>query len=234
MVTKKNHFLAAIALLLAITGLTSCLKNDTQPQKPYFYMAVINAAPVPYALDAYINNTKTGGNIVFNSGMLLTPEPGTINLSFKAYNKDSVVATEITPYDTLKYYTHLIYGNAPISMYVIDETNNFTNDLSANQAHVRFYNLSPNTGSVDVYINDTKVYSARTYEDFVYTDSFNQLSHLNTGTVKLTVKAAGTDTVIATKENVTLNNGIIYTMFLSGLSGSTDTLKPAINILSHT
>lgn len=234
MVTKKNHFLAAIALLLAITGLTSCLKNDTQPQKPYFFMAVINAAPLPYALDVYINSTKTSGNVVFNSGLLLTPEPGTINLSFKPYNKDSLVATEITQYDTLKYYTHLVYGNAPASVYVIDETDNFTNDLSTNQAHVRFYNLSPNIGSVDIYVNDTKVYTGRTFEDFVYTDTFNKLSHLNTGTVKLTAKAAGTDTVIATKENVTLENGKIYTMFVSGLSGNTDTLKPSINILSHT
>lgn len=239
MVIKKNHFLAAIALLVAMTGFTSCLKNNVQPQRPISSMVVMNVAAVTFDLDTYLNGTKAAAlsGLKFNGAAGVVIDPGTYTVLLKPVGKDSTVASLSATYDTSVYYTHLIYG-APTKIFRIDETPNFTQDgLSGSKVNIRFFHMGENIGAVDFYLNDTKVFSNRTYEDFTSGGSaYLKLSQIDqpASSVKLTVKLAGTETVVATStENAQLFAGAIYTSYLGGVNGNTGTLKPIVHLREH-
>lgn len=232
MVTKKNRIWAMLALVVAFAGLSSCLKNNTTPQKPYTTLAFISGVPTTYAADIYVNNAKEGANLGFAVYGGFTSETiGTLKLDFKKAGGDSLLATTTGVYDTLDYHTHILYGQSPIDVYTIDEAYTF-DELSTEKSNVRFFNLSPDLGPVDFYINDTKVSSSRQNMDFlggVY-DSFVPT---DANTVTIRAKAAGTDTEIAVKTDVSLVRGYPHTIFLAGLEGNTGDFKPKIMFMTH-
>lgn len=232
MVTKKNRIWAMLALVVAFAGLSSCLKNNTTPQKPYTSLVFISGVPTAYAADIYINNTKAGSNLEYStSGGFRYETIGTLKLDFKKAGGDSLLATTTGVYDTLDYHTHILYGQSPIDVYTIDEAYTF-DELSTEKSNVRFFNLSPDLDPVDFYINDTKVSSSRQNMDFlggVY-DSFVPT---DAGTVTIRAKTAGTDTEIAVKTDVQLGRGFPHTIFLAGLKGNTGNFKPKIMLVNH-
>lgn len=232
MVTKKNRIWAMLALVVAFAGLSSCLKNNTTPQKPYTTLWFIGGVPTTYAADIYINDAKAASNFGYAiAGGFTYENPGSFRVDFKKAGGDSLLATTTGIYDTLDYHTHILYGQSPIDVYTIDEAYTF-DELSTEKSNVRFFNLSPDLGPVDFYINDTKVSSSRQNMDFlggVY-DSFVPT---DAGTVTVRAKAAGTDTEIAVKTDVQLGRGYPHTLFLVGLEGNTGDFKPKIAITNH-
>lgn len=229
MVTMKNRIWAMLALVVAITGLASCLKNNTTPQKPYTTLVFFSGAPVTYAADILVNNTKAASNFAYSTGTGFNFDPGSMKIDFK--KGDSLLATTTGLYDTLGYYTHILHGQSPIDVYTINERLPFS-ELSTEKSNIRFFNLIPDIGQVDLYINDTKVSSNRTYLDFqggIYDDFIP----VDANTVTIRVKGAGVDTEIAVKTDVPLAKGYPHTICLTGLSGETGDLKPKLSVLNH-
>lgn len=231
MVTMKNRIWAMLALVVAITGLSSCLKNNTTPQKPYTTVVFFSAVPFSYSADVYINNAKTISGMGYGNGTGFNIDPGNLKIDFKKNGGDSLLATTTNVYDTLGYHTHILYGSSPVDVYTIDESQTFS-DISGDQANIRFFNLSTDIGPVDFFINTTKISSNRQFEDFLG-GTYDDFQPVEANTVSLTVKAAGKDSTIAMKNDVQLARGYAHTIVLTGLSGNTGDLKPAITSLNH-
>lgn len=231
MVTKKNRIWAMLALVVAITGLASCLKNESTPNKPYTTLVFFSAVPVSYATDIWINNTKAASNMTYATGGGFNADPGSLKVDLKRSSGDSLLATTTGSYDTMGYYTHFMYGVSPIDVYKIDEATTFS-DLSTSKSNVRFFHMSTDVGPVDFFINSNKVSSSRQYRDFL-SGMYDEFQPVDAGAVTITVKAAGKDSTIATKNDVTFAQGYPHTIVLTGLSAQTGDFKPKISVLNH-
>lgn len=231
MVTKKNRIWAMLALVVAITGLASCLKNDTTPPKPYTTLVFFSAAPVSYSTDIWVNGAKAASNLTYATGGGINADPGSLKIDFKRNSGDSLLATTTASYDTMGYYTHFLYGTSPLDVYTIDESQTFA-DISTTKSNVRFFHMSTDVGPVDFYINTNKVSSSRYYNDF-QGGMYDEFMAVDPNTATITAKAAGTDSTIAVKNDVQLAQGYPHTIVLTGISANTGDFKPKITVLNH-
>lgn len=234
MLTKKNRVWAVVALVAGITGLSACLKsNDNiQPQRPAAYFTFINAVTTPTDLDVYDNGQKINSNAWgIGSGSTFSNTPGAHTYKFTtAGAKDSLTsATQL--YDSLHFYTVITY-NMGNSVRLYSTRENFTS-LSQEKINFRFLNLSENTPAVDLYFDNTKVDSNKTYVfgsgfDFTYDQTLtSQVSE-----VKVTF--AKKDSVIAkTSINSNLLRGGVYTFYLAGRKDSTGVRKLVVGGVMH-
>ena len=91
-------------------------------------------------------------------------------------------------------------------------------DLTApasGQSHVRFLHLSPDAPAVDITLTDgTVVFANAAFQDYT------AFTPLDAGSYDLQVRAAGTSTVVLSLPTITINDGMIYTVFAKGFLNS--------------
>lgn len=230
MVTRKNLLWTVVVAAAMVTGLSSCLKNEATPPQPILTFAFINGSHSTTGMDIFINNVKAGTNFTIGQSGASIYAPGTTNLTFKKTGTEEVLVTSTDFYDTLTYHTHVVYGISPVRLYTIDESENF-NSLSTEKSNVRLFHLSPDIAAVDLFVNNVKVISNVTSGNMLSNTAFTAVD-AGTG-VKVTVKAANKDSVIAENTNVRFDKGYPVTVYLTGLSLETGTLKPAVNALQY-
>ncbi len=234
---KANIVRLSLAMITTALVLSGCLKssdNITQPPART-YISLMHLAPTAPSLDIFFNDTKAS-SAAFTPGTVTAGynavDKGTYTVTFKKATSDSVVAS-IPPaqYDSLNYYTLLIYNqseNGPASAARIkDDFSNLTND----KGYYRFFHTSPNTGAVDLYIDNIKVQSSRMLADNTGYDALNKFSAASSGSHGVQAKVAGTDSVIATLTQVDLLAGNAYTFYLKGLTGGTGNNELSIGSL---
>lgn len=221
MVTMKNRFVALLAMVAVITGLSSCLKNNTTPEAPSTLIAFIQGSPTTYGMDLFFN-TKKANTAAFTFGLWAADKftPGNIKIDFTKSGSDSLLTSVTANFDTLQYNTILLYGNNPVESYRIRED---FSTISREKANVRFFNFVEGE-QVDFFINTTKVSSGRTFEDFYGSTAFQAT---DPSTVTITVKdQAGIE--LATLPNVLLNPSNAYSISFMGIKGNTGDRKPVI------
>lgn len=227
MVTMKNRFVALLAIVAVITGLSSCLKNNVTPQQPSTVIALINGATPSYGMDIYFN-TKKANTTPFNFAAYGVNQfdPAVYTIDFKKTGGDSLLASVNANFDTMDYHTIVIYGSSPIRTYNISE--DFTG-ISQTKANIRFLNMVEGNDPVDFFINTTKVASNNYFQDFLGSREFQTV---DPATVTITVKdAAGTE--LATLPDNTLQAFNAYSIAFIGVKGNTGDRKPVIKILRH-
>ena len=220
---------------IALSTLSGCLKSeDPVPSEPKSYVSILHLAPTAPPLDVYINNDRVS-NTPFSPGNI-TPsynpiDKGTFSIKFKAASSDSVVAEiPLATYDSLGFYTLFIYNvqaNGPANAVRIEDS---FSGLDPYKPHYRFFHASPNTGEVDLYLDNVKIESNRSHTDNLSNDQFNEFSGTSGGTHTLQARLAGTDTVLATAY-AELVQGNAYTFFLKGLDGGTGNTQLALIVL---
>lgn len=234
---KPNILGWSCTMIAAVLVLTGCLKspdNITQPPATA-YVSIMHLAPTAPSLDVFFNDTKVS-NAAFAPGTVTTGynavEKGAFAVIFKKAGSDSIVAS-ISPaqYDSLNYYTLLIYnqqaGGAASATRIRDDFSTLTNDKS----YYRFFHASPNTGAVDLYIDNIKIQNNRMLADNTGYDALNKFSATTSGSHDIQVKLAGTETVIATLTYTDLQPGNAYTFYLKGLEGGTGANQLSIGLL---
>jgi hypothetical protein len=144
---------------------------------------------------------------------------------------DSLVVSNTTNYDSTSYYTYIAYGTSTVKSVTIKS--DFTgSDL--NKINIRFLHLSENAGPVDVYIGNEKIDSNRTLLQNPTSEQSTRFKQFNSFSVvdKVTIKAAGTETVLASNASLAIGsfrNNNVYTIYLTGTKGSQDKDKLAVN-----
>lgn len=224
MVTMKNRFVALLAMVAVVTGLSSCLKNNTTPEAPTTVIAFIQGSPTTYGMDIFFN-TKKANTAAFSFGAWAADKftPGNIKIDFTKSGSDSLLTSITNNFDTLQYNTILLYGSNPVESYRIRED---FSTISREKANVRFFNFVEGD-AVDFFINTTKVSPSRMFEDFYGSTSFQSV---DPATVTISVKdLAGTE--LATLSDVALNAYNAYSISFMGIRGTTGDRKPVIKIL---
>jgi hypothetical protein len=173
---------------------------------------VTHASPDAPGVDLLIDG------IVINSAALTFPNStgyldvnaGTRNIKVNASGtSSSVIMADLT-----------LAANQDYSIFATDILNNISplvieDDLtapSAGKAHVRFIHLSPDAPAVDITLTDgTVVFPNAAFQDYT------AFTPLDAGSYDLQVRAAGTSNVVLNLPTITVNDGMIYTVFAKGL-----------------
>lgn len=238
MLTKKNRVWAVVALLTGVIGFSSCLKNDNNvtPQRPMAQIVIKNASTSALSVAPFLfdNDQKVAEDTIkFNITATYAVYGGPHKFDLKKKAGDSLIATTgIYNLDSTQYYTYLTWGTSPVvSAFIKTDQSNY----STSKIGLRFLNLSPDAGPVDVYIGDEngqKIDSNRTtftQSQIGSASTFQQFSSFSVNN-RITVTQAGTKTVIAnfTLPGATKNliptsfaPGNFYTIYLAGNKGST-------------
>ena len=236
---KTNILRWSLALTAISMTTTGCLKSeDPQPPgPPQTYISVMHLAPTAPAVDVFFDNTKVS-NVPFapNSTTLAYNgvDKGVYTMKFKKAGADSLVA-EVPQllYDSLNYYTIFIYNlsaNGPAqALRIEDDFSEFQADRT--KLYYRFFHGSPNTGPVDIFIDDVRVASFRTPADNTTNATLNNFVATTSSANSIKVKIAGADSVIASVSNAALQVGNAYTFYLKGLDGGTGDNQLSLGIL---
>ncbi|UPK68632.1 DUF4397 domain-containing protein [Chitinophaga filiformis] len=232
MTTKKTRVWAIAALVTVVTSFSACLKSDTvTPQRDRAAVAIINGILTGGDLDFYDNTTKVN-NGALSIGFYYIGYPiygGVRTFAFKKSGQTTDYVAVTSLYDSLTYNTVIAYGDstAPQMRSIKDDFTGATQTA----VNIRFFHLSPTTGAVDLYIDDVKVDSNRTY---VGTGGLRTVfTPLSKGvfTNNIKIKEAGTTTVLAenSSPNYSFSSGSVYTIYLVGSKNYTDKRKLAVN-----
>jgi Domain of unknown function (DUF4397) len=220
-------------------GLSACRKNNTsQPPAATSYVSILHLAPTAPSIDVFFNNTQvsinpfTPGSV---SGAYNPVDRGNFSVVFRKAGSDSIVANVPSViYDSLHYYTIFVYNlqvNGPAQAFRIED--DFKN-ITLSKSFYRFIHASPNTGAVDLYISNAKIQTGRLLADNTGNTSFNSFLETTPGYHNLQVKLAGTDSTIASQNNVELLSGAAYTIYLKGLTSGSGSRQLSLNVLRAT
>ncbi|MCS3800555.1 DUF4397 domain-containing protein [Niastella sp. OAS944] len=234
---SKKAFLSLGTLAFLMVMLSGCLKNtESTTVSPRTYVSLLDLAPWSPSVDVYFDNSKATTTAI-GFGMVSpnysSIEPAAFGITFKKAGSDSLVAS-LPPalYDSLKYYTLLLYNTDQTHVAAARIKDDYT-VLTSDKSFYRFYHMSPDVGDVDVYFDNNMVASSRSYVDNInLSDYYNQYVPVTPNSYTVTVKKAGTDVVVATSPSVvSFTSGDAITLYLKGVSGGTGTLAPSVGYL---
>jgi len=184
----------------------------------------MNLAPYGDSANIYFGgNEYPGGAIPIGSysNSYFKVASGTYDVDFKTPTTDSLLA-EIpsSTFDSLGFYTILTYNDsANGAVKAAKITENFSN-ITNDSAYFRFFNMSPDVASVDLYINGTKVQSSRAPADNILNTFLNNFQGIPGGYYTIVAKLAGTNTMVGTTLTVSFQSGQVFTIFLEELHGA--------------
>ena len=235
---KTSIVLWSLAFFL-LSGIGGCVKSNLPaPPAARSYVSILHLATTAPSLEVFFDNTKVSSNPFTPgsvSGAYNPVDRGSFSVIFKKTGSDSVVASvPAAMYDSLHYYTIFVYNaqaNGPAQAFRTED--DFRN-VTLGKSFYRFIHASPNTSAVDLYMDNAKIQTSRNPADNTAQTSFNDFLETTTGYHSFQVKLAGTDSTIATQNNVELLSGAAYTFYLRGLSNGSGNNQLSLNILRAT
>jgi len=218
----------AIVLLLS-----SCLKdNNTYYNPPVAYLSFVQAStdepPLKFFLDANLVNYWSPIQYGDHFGYI------TAYTGLRTANFDNAFTLAQQLSDTIRltqnaYYTLFLANTAahPQTLLLTDTVN----QPAQGSASVRFVNLCPDGGAVDLKIKGT---NTTTIANKSFTGHSGFVSVPQSGPYDLQVTATGTSTVLASLAGISLNSGSVYTIWFYGLKNTaTAADKPAIGFMTN-
>ena len=232
-VRKTNFLFLTGALSCVVLMLSGCLKDvQNDPPKPKAYFSFMHLAPKGPSVEIYFNSDKASNP--FTSGSYTDRynevEPGAFSMTFKKAGGDSVVATiGANFYDSLNYYTILLFNRPDNSVGATSIRDDFS-VLTQEKCYYRFWHMAPDIGDVDVYCNNELWESSRQFTDNIFASYFNEFNPKTSNSYTISVKKAGTDSLIA-QTNTTLYNANAYTIFLKGIPNGSGNNTLGVSVL---
>lgn len=221
-----------VLLVFVIGGISACNKK-TNPT--YGEFMVVNASPGFGPVDIYVDNNK------FNTAALAYPlhtEYGTLE---SGQHTMKVTATGSTTsifegnLNTLGDINQslFIYG-LPTSLNVFAVPDN-TFSPSTGKALIRFFHLSPGGQTVDVgtisAATFTPLYTSRSFETSTSAVNNSLYNAIDVGTYSFDIRVSGSG-ISLFKDDIVLEGGKFYTIFLKGISG--DPVTPlGLQVIKH-
>jgi Domain of unknown function (DUF4397) len=220
--------ISAICILSVM--LSSCLKNNNSniPVTPAALVSIVQASPGQPVLDFSLDANRVNLNpLKYNDGLdYFRATIGKRTLLFSNDASGTAIATDtITLRQNVAYSVFLV--NTVSSPQIFHLTDSLTAPTTGN-ANLRFINLSPDAPAVDLAIKGGAVIVAnKAFKGF---SSFQPIAGMR---YSFEIRKAGTTTVLATMDNVTINNGFIYTIYLHGLAAATDATKLTGDLITN-
>jgi hypothetical protein len=217
-----KKLLIAVGLLASMPVLfSSCLKenNNNYYNPPVAYLAFFQASPDEPPLNFFLNTDRVNINpLNFGDGIgYIRAYTGLRTINFaNAYTNGQILSDTATLYQNQNYSLFLANTAANPQILLLKDT---LNQPASGSANIRFINLSPDAGAVDLAVQGGPVLVAN--KSFKGHSSF--ISETANSNLTLQVNQAGTSTVLATLPNTIFNAGTDYTIWLYGLSNTTVT-----------
>lgn len=225
--------MAAIVTAFSISG---CMKSSMpEPTPARTYVSIMHLAPTAPAIDVFFNDTKVSSNAFVPgavSGAYNPVEKGDFSIRLKKAGGDSLVAAvPVLRYDSLHFYTIVVFNlqaNGPAQAVRIEDK---FNNLTSGKSYYRFFHGSPDLGPVDLYADNVKLQNGRGMADNTTQEALNTFGEINQGSHNFQVKLAGTDSVLVSRSFVDFAAGNAYTIYMRGLPGGTGTNQLSLEIL---
>jgi hypothetical protein len=232
---KVNQILSIIVTGLLLGTLTGCIKSTPiEPPKPVSFVTVINSSFSAPAVEMLFNSEKVTPPI--NPGAFFsrysTVDPGPLNVEFKKASSDSLVAALPAGdnYDSNSFYTLILYDDTTVGAKAVRIKDEFPSPDDT-KTFIRFFHLSADVPRVDLFVENTRLFSDRSSADNVNSSTYNDYQAYNPGSYSLKVKLAGTDSVVASTTYSDLVGNGIYTVFLKGVKGGTDSRAIGVEVV---
>ncbi|WP_183575546.1 DUF4397 domain-containing protein [Mucilaginibacter sp. X5P1] len=228
---KLKSVLAGVGFvsLLSIM-LLSCLKDhNTYVTVPTAQLMVVQGSPDAPAEILYLNTNRVTSQ-PYNYGDWVgyfNAYTGTRQVVLYNYATQSVIVS-----DTIGLKQGVAYSLFLSNTYTKPDLILLKDTISqpaSGKASIRFVDVSPDAGAVDLSANNTVLVSNKTYKG---ASSFLPVDGNNT-TYSFQVLKSGTSTVLATLNNITIQNGQAYTVWLHGLAAGTGTTILKADIITN-
>ncbi|HZY35546.1 MAG TPA: DUF4397 domain-containing protein [Mucilaginibacter sp.] len=211
--------------------LSSCLKdNNNYYSPPVAYLSFVQASTDEPPLNFYLNNDLVNWSPIQygdNFGYIRA-YTGLRTANFDNAGTMGQVLSDTIRLNQNVYYT-LFLANTAAHPQALLLTDSLSQPASGN-ATVRFVNLSPNEGAVDLQIKGANTTTIAN-KSFLGHSGFIAISAASAYTLQ--VNANGTSTALATLTNADIDAGGVYTIWFYGLKNSTTAAdNPAIGIMT--
>jgi len=206
--TKGSGTLVNAALLKMDTAGSGSLSNSNNAQ-----FKLIHAAPGTAPINAMVNGVVAFANVPYQGVTSYAAEAsGTQTLTVEtATSPGAVIASAQPPFSPATDTSVVVTGLPGAQTALLLNDNNVPS--TAGSARVRFANVAPNLGAVDVLVNFATKVSA------LATNAASSYVELAEDTYTINFDLAGTTTAVLTLPSVAVTAGRTYTLYLVGTSG---------------
>jgi len=236
MKTTKNYLspvAKTLVFALTLTSIFSSCKKDkdnpTPTPKPA-NLSIIHAAPGAPELSFFIDKVKKNTTALTYNTVIAYQSVKSGKQEFSVTKKDVT--------DILVKVDGTLDANKSYSAFVADKTANalvvVVDDLTAptaDKAKIRFINLSPDAGNVDLAVTGkTEVLVAKK----AFKESSDFINSTEVGAeINFEIRENGKATVLATLPKVKIEKGKIYTIYAKGLKAATNDTKLGLAVLTN-
>jgi hypothetical protein len=226
-----SSILKPVAGLLALTLAFSACKKDDNPYVPGIAaLAIVHAAPGTPELTFKIDGTKSNVKALTFGTVQPYGNIAKGTYAFSVTKKDSsrILANATTPLRNGKAYSLFIADVPTKTAFTVIE-----DDLTApaaDKANVRFVNMSPDAGSLDLLITGqtTPLFTKTAFKGATSFASLTPGAELN-----FEIRE-NTKTEVLTKiEKVKIEKNKIYTIWAKGLKAATDSTKLTLALITN-
>lgn len=221
MKTMTNYFspiAKTLVCALTLTSIFSSCKKDKDGIYPPMIkpagLTLVHAAPGVAELDFYVDKDKVNSvSFAYNTAIsyLTIPKPGKKELSVTKKGAADILVKLPVEFKEDKGYSAFVTDKTASTVVFVED------DLTApaaDKAKIRFLNLSPDAGILDLAITG-KTDALVAKKDF---KEFSPFIATEPGAeVNFEIRTNGTTTVLATLPKVKIEKGKIYTIWAKGL-----------------
>lgn len=223
---KQFSLVGFCLVLLAVISLSSCLKNkDSYYDSPEFQnsasVSIINGAPLATPLDIQFKGTQRLFLYDFNYTYRTTYIPVMSgDRTFYVFNKnerDTLMSRDLNFGERKRYSIFIVDTLSKMDAVLVRDS---VMTPVGDSALVRFANMSPDAGAIDLFIQGQAEPIAT---NIAYKAVSQFKSKKSAGDVIFEAKVAGTNTVLATSDKKNLYNGNQYTIWTTGFKSMNTT-----------
>jgi hypothetical protein len=204
----------ALTLSSVLLG-TSCLDDfEGEPIPPSAFLSIYHASPDAPALDIYteasrINNNPLEYSATFPYSAFYV---GDRKLRFNPYNAaNTLLETEFTLEQDKVYSMFLVNKATELDAVNVED---IWEEPDSEQAQIRLAHLSPDTGDIEVIINENDLFFGEKNEYLEITD----FDALDKGEIQVTLKSKESGETLLTVDEIEINGNRVYTLVVRGFS----------------
>lgn len=217
--------LAAVFCLLQL----SCVKDhNNYVAPPTALLMVAQASPDAPAEAIFLNNNRVN-NIAFNYNDVVgyfNAYTGSRTVILYNFISGTKIAADTIELKDKTAYSLFLSNTAAHPNFTL-----LTDSLAqpaAGMATIRFVNVSPDAGAADLVANSTALVVNKAYR------GASQFKPVTGGaTYKFEIRKNGTNTILATLDNINIKTGSVYTVWLHGLAAGSGNSKLSADIVKN-
>lgn len=235
----KTNFKAISKTLFAALAVSavmiSCSKSNDEYVAPDLSgLNVIHASPTTEKLDFYVGtqkaNTPNTGAVDFSFGNkfgYLDLFSGTREVSITKKGSSTQLVKESIKVDPQFGYSLFIIDRLEAVKFLLLKDDSPL--PVSGKARIRFVNLSPDSSPLNLNVqgSTSDLFTNKAFKEYT---TFESIDASNSVTFNVKNAAGGLETKL---ENVTIQAGKIYTIWVKGLKASTDDTKLGVSIFTH-